>query len=59
MVKANFGWMKIIVDAAVFPDKHSISTGCVARGHADTFITAKLSRSVSVDDAILVEALGI
>ena len=27
------GWMKINVDAAIFPNKHSIGTGCVARDH--------------------------
>ena len=50
--------MKINVDAVVFPDKHSIGTGCVARDHAGTFIDVKLSRLVGVDDAVLAEALG-
>ena len=50
--------MKINVDATVFPDKHSIGTGCGARDHADTFIAAKLSRSVGVDDVVLASPLA-
>ena len=53
------GWMKINVDAAIFPNKHSIGTGCVTRDHVNTFMAAKLSRSVGVDDVVLAEALGI